>query len=222
METIDCRDDETGERNDYRARCDRICDSILSVRGRNALSLLRAAMRNEPGSREWIDRCDTAGFPDQSRRALPEGLDLSRIIGQSGSPVALLWCETVPRELSPRQLGGSTGSRDSGIERRAAQARPGRGGSFRRRKTDQREGLPAGKIRSRRVAHFADRLQRSVLHVLGRGCVHQGIRSGSRASLSLGGYPQARHDSSESAAISRKPCRRSCSISSAERHREAR
>ena len=68
---------------------------------------------------------------------------------------------------------------------RAAQAarRPGRGRGLRRRRAHQREGLLAREVRPRRARHLADRLQRPLVHVVGRVGRHPRLRARPRAAV---------------------------------------
>ena len=86
--------------------------------------------------------------------------------------------------------------RSTGSPRRSAsspgRARRGRGRLLRRRRADQREGLPARQVRPRRAAHRDDRLQRAVLHVVGRGGGQPRLRHRPRAAVPARGRRRRR------------------------------
>ena len=121
------------------------------------------------------------------------------------------------RAASAGNLGGGAGPDRRGHRTHAATSRQRWRRSFRRRQPHQRKGLPAGKVRASCAADFADRLQRPVLHVVGGGRIDQSIRPRSRSSVSAGGYRPERKPFFWSAAIWRRPCRPSCSISRSRR-----
>ena len=60
--------------------------------------------------------------------------------------------------------------------------------SLRRRQPHQRESLPAGEVRESCAADFADRLQRPLLHVVGRGGIPKSLWPRPRSSISSGGH----------------------------------
>ena len=82
----------------------------------------------------------------------------------------------------------------AGITAHPAAVRPGRCRGLRRRRPDQREGLHARQIRPGGAADLGDRLQRALLHVVGRG-------RGNRAFGVDRGLPFPLSDIAEAAAI---------------------
>ena len=83
-----------------------------------------------------------------------------------------------PRRAVPRGDAGTRRSTGSPTAITDAQQRHGRdaAGLLRRRRADQREGLPGRQVRPGRAAQRVDRLQRPVLHVLGRRRGEPGLR----------------------------------------------
>ena len=85
----------------------------------------------------------------------------------SGSPPR--WCATArPASCAPVGWDEALDRSPPRLRRAAGRARPRRRRRLRRRRADQREGLPARQVRPGRARHQPDRLQRPLLHVLGR------------------------------------------------------
>ena len=69
-----------------------------------------------------------------------------------------------------------------------------RGRLFRGRRVDEREGIRVRQVRAGRARHRHDRLQRPVLHVVGRDCVQSGLRHRPRAAVPAGRHRRGRGD----------------------------
>ena len=117
-----------------------------------------------------------ARLPDQPRRAVPEGLDRRR--GAARPPDRL----TTPlvRDRDRRARAGRPGTRRSTcvagrLARAAGDARRRRGRGLRRRRADQREGLPARQVRPGRAAAPAH------IDYNGRFCMSSAAAAGNRA-----------------------------------------
>ncbi len=152
--------------------------------GRHALPLLRAPVRHDAGAgRRRPPRSDGARLPHQPRRALPQGLD-------RGGPARFARAadgaaDPRPQGRRPARslLGRGARPRGGAARRRPGAARRRRGRRLRRRRPDQREGLPAGQVRPRGARHRQHRLQRPLLHVVGRGGRHPCLRHRPRPAL---------------------------------------
>ena len=128
-----------------------------------------------------------AGVPGQRGRAVPQGLDRRR-------PAAA----HRERLTTPLVRDRATGELRAGpwdealdlvadrLARCAGGARAGRGRGVRRRRADQREGLPARQVRPGRARHQPDRLQRPLVHVVGGVGRQPGVRDRPRAAVPAG------------------------------------
>ena len=107
------------------------------------------------------------------------------------------------------------GARPAGRRDRAhpGRARPRRRRLLRRRLADQRAGLPVRQVRPGRAAHQRHRLQRPLLHVLGRGRGQPGVRPRPRHAVPARATSPPPTSSSWWAATRPTPCRRPCSTS---------
>ena len=86
-------------------------------------------------------------------------------------------------ELRGGGLGRGARPRRRPAARAAGDARRRRGRGLRRRRADQREGLPARQVRPGRARHQPDRLQRPLVHVVGRVRRQPGVRPRPRAAV---------------------------------------
>ena len=124
------------------------------------------------------------GVPGQRGRAVPQGLERGR---PARAPRAAHHAAAA-RPGDRRAAAGRRGTRRStssptGCARLQRRARAGRGRGLRRRRADQREGLPARQVRPGRARHQPDRLQRPLVHVLGRDGREPRLRPGPRAAV---------------------------------------
>ena len=150
-----------------------------------------------------------AGVPGQRGGAVPQGLDGDRA---ARAPRAAHHAAGA----RPRRPASSTAvGWDEALDHVAARlaqppgrARQRRRRRLRRRRADQREGLPARQARPGRARHQPDRLQRPLVHELGR------VRRPTRRSASTAGcrsrWPTSSRPtcSCSSAPTSPRPCRR--------------
>ena len=174
----------------------------------HSLSLLCApvwnARRRPP--RRGRDRWQPP-VPSQQGRALRQGL-VGR--GHARPP------GTSDRAAGPgcwrRAAPGNVGDRDrddrGSRARHSAVSRRGRGRRVRQRGVDQREGLSPRQVRPGRARHVQHRLQRALLHVLGRGRVGAGFRARSRSALPTGRHLHGPARCCSRAAIPARRCRR--------------
>ena len=129
-----------------------ICDAPDD---RHPLPLLRAAVRHArcTGRRRRTGRRSRPRLPHQRGRAVPEGLDRRRAARGTATGSPRRCCATARRRAAAGVAGTrrstSSPTRLRGLQ---ARARPGRGRGLRRRRPDQREGLPAGQVRAGRAA----------------------------------------------------------------------
>ena len=123
-------------------------------------------------------------FPVNRGRPVPQGLDRRPALLKHRERLTTpLVRDPATGELRAGHLG-----RGARPHRRPAQCAAGgprerRGRGLRRRRPDQREGLPAGQVRPRRAGHQPDRLQRPLVHVLGRVGRHPRLRARPRPAL---------------------------------------
>ena len=107
------------------------------------------------------------------------------------SPARSRWCDTTGGALAPVSWEVALGRDRRTVSRGPGEIRRRRRRRLRRRLADQREGLSARQVRARRARHREHRLQRPLLHVVGRGRGQRarsasiaGCRSRSRTSRS--------------------------------------
>ena len=120
-----------------------------------------------------------------------------------------------PHQPAASSAPGTTPSTGSSTAIQRTQQRHGRDavGCFGGGGADQREGLPVRQVRPGRAAHQRHRLQRPVLHVLGRDGAATGRSASTAACRSR--WPTSPRPTSScwSAATRPTPCRRRCSTS---------
>ena len=144
---------------------------------------LQCAMRLDAVGGRRASRSSPRGLPDQPRRPVPEGLDVRGAAHRPG-PAHHAAGARRGRRAARRRPGTrrSTSSPARLARSRRAHGRDAVGG-LRRRRADQREGLPAGQVRPGGAAAPAHRLQRPLLHVLRRGRRQPRLRHRPRAAL---------------------------------------
>ena len=185
----------------------------------DALPLLLAAVRHGGDRGRPPGDARPAGLPDQPRRAVLEGL----VVHRAARPPRAAPPPAGPRRARrPDQPPGrghlGRRPRPGGRRHRAhpARARPRRRRLLRRRIADQRAGLPVRQVRPRRPAHQRHRLQRPVLHELGRRCGQPRLRPRPRDAVPAqrhrrgrrrraGRLQPRRHDAAGHAVVRRRP-----------------
>ena len=159
--------------------------------GRFALPLLRVAVWDAVGAGSAVAGSadgGRAGVSDQSRRPVPQGLDSGRAAAIGGPAADAVDARPARGSAASGELGRGAGADRSRDQGDPGAPRGGRGGAVWRRWADEREGLHVGQVRPRRPEYAAYRLQRSVLHGLGRGGRQSRVRAGSRAAVSARGH----------------------------------
>ena len=126
------------------------------------------------------------GVPGQPRRAVPQGLDGDRAAPPPGAADHAAGARPGHRRAGPGHLGRGAGPRRREAVRAARGARQRRRRGLRRRRADQREGLPAREVRPGRAGHQPDRLQRPLVHVVGRLGRHPRLRARPRPAVPAG------------------------------------
>ena len=144
------------------------------------LPLLLPAVRHERDRRRPPGDPRAGRLPDQQGRPVLQGL----VVHRAARPPRAAAPPAGPRDARrPHQPAGrdhlGRRPRPAGRRDRAhpGALRPRRRRLLRRRVADQRAGLPVRQVRPRRAAHQRHRLQRPVLHVLGRGRGQPGVRA---------------------------------------------
>ena len=127
--------------------------------------------------------------PGEPGRAVRQGPHRARRARAARAPHRAARARPPLRRTGARHLGRGAGPVAEELRAHAQRARPGRGGGLRRWRPDEREGVRAGQVRAAGAGHLADRLQRPLLHVLGRRRRQQGLRPRPRAALPAGGRP---------------------------------
>ncbi|NMO92011.1 hypothetical protein HH311_19730 [Actinomycetospora sp. TBRC 11914] len=161
------------------------------------MSVLLAAVRDDGGGTRRGRRRGLGGrgrqLPDQPRRALREGPQLRRA-ARPPRPADDAAGPRLPARAVPRgHVGRGPGPGRDGAAGHPAAVRSRRGRPLRRRRDDQREGLPGREVRPRRAAQRLDRLQRPLLHVLGRRRGDEGLRRGPRDAVPARRHRPGRH-----------------------------
>ena len=182
---------------------------------RDPLPLLRLPVRNQAQCGD--DGARGGGEPGVSRQqggALHQGLHLERDARASGPPAN-------PARAHHDGKAGPA-SWDEALDRIASSVRatqesygPRRGRRLRRRVADEREGLPARQVRTRRLGTREHRLQRPLLHVARRRAAIKAFGVDRGLPFPVEDIARGGRDPARRRATRRKRCRRSCSTSGA-------
>ena len=163
---------------------------------RHPLSLLRPAVRHDAGL-GWA-RPTVEPSRDRHRRASGHVVERYGPTNRGGlcqkgwtSADVLTATDRITRpllrgpsgDLEPVTWHEALGFVADRVREIQAESRPGRGRRLRRRRSDQREGLPARQVRPGRAAYPAHRLQRPLLHVVGGRCGQPRVRRRPRAAV---------------------------------------
>ena len=164
-----------------------------------ALPVLRPAVRDDPhpdgcrGCRDPARDGRRPRLPHESRRTVQEGLDLGGAAPRTLPPRRP--ARAGRRRRVPRgELGRRARPRRGVAARHPLGARRRRGRRVRRRRAHEREGLPARQVRAARARHEPHRLQRPLLHVVGRGGRQPRVRDRPRAAVPARGPRRGLHD----------------------------
>ena len=149
----------------------------------------------------------------QRGRAVREGMVGGGDAASSRSPADAARARRRRTRSSPVSWDERPRSDRVGVSRDAGRVRPRCRRRVRRRIADQREGVPAGKVRARGARHGEHRLQRPVLHVVGGRRRHERAGRRSRPAVSTRRHSAMPKRFCSSAATWRRRCRRSCGTS---------
>ncbi len=156
-------------------------------------------------------RVGERGLPRQQGRPVREGLDGARDARASGTAADAAHPHAPRDRSNPRRWDDALDLIAQRFGEIADALRAGRRRRVRRRRAHEREVVPARQVRARRARHLEHRLQRPVLHVVGRGRVDNGVRPRSRTAVSARRTSRRPPSSCLPAPTSPRRCRRSCS-----------
>ena len=154
-------------------------------------------------------------FPTNRRRLCQKGWTSAELLRRAGPDHHAAASGTARARFEPVTWDEALDDIAARVRAIQATRRHRRRRGVRRRRPDQREGLPARQVRPARAAHAEHRLQRPVLHVVGRGGRQPGARRRPRAAVPAGRPRRRATSSCCSAATSPTRCRRPSSTSAA-------
>ncbi len=175
-----------------------------------------------------VEVVERPGFPVNRGALCGKGRTAAELLAPGSAADHAAGAERRYRDAGAGRLGrgAGPGRRGPAADRRGV--RPGRGGCLRRRRAHQREGVHPGEVRPGRARHLADRLQRPVLHVVGRRGARPGVRTGPRSAVPAGGrgphrlrHPGRLQPGRDHAARAALPHRAAGERRQADRHRPA-